>query len=284
MMKRKILAVVLPIVGCATVVGSGFSAWYFGQDVFTGDNGNTNVGVEITDEVTASKANLNIDQTATTVTGDRLILDQGGARNYSTDSGIMFGAATATETTATSGEKWEFTVSYVGETQSGETSSVLTIDEIYKAGMRLRFEVSVELKGSLGTYVEFQNGLKLTVNPDIQACDKELTLDDDPGNTNRVVGNYVVTNEQVNGSDATSLDWTFTLGLDTTKKDNGDYSNALLVYKPHTSDENGLTGGKPVASGEPEDMKKALTNSDPEKLTHFVSFNVVACIENDPER
>ena len=30
MMKRKFLAVVLPIVGCATLVGSGFSAWYFG--------------------------------------------------------------------------------------------------------------------------------------------------------------------------------------------------------------------------------------------------------------
>lgn len=284
MMKRKILAVVLPIVGCATVVGSGFSAWYFGEDVFTGENGTTNVGVNITDEVTASKANLKIDQSATTITGDRLILDQGGARNVSTDSGIMFGAATAKETTATSGEKREFTVSYVGETQSGQTPSILTIDEIYKAGMRLRFEVSVELKGALGTYVEFQNGLKLTVNPDISACDKELTLDDDPGNTNRVVGNYVVTNEQVNGSDATSLDWTFTLGLDTTKKPNGDYSNALLVYKQHKSDSNGLTGGKPVAPGEPEDMQAALTNADTGNPTHFVSFNVVANIEDDPLR
>ena len=29
MMKRKILAVTIPVVGCLTVVGAGFSAWYF---------------------------------------------------------------------------------------------------------------------------------------------------------------------------------------------------------------------------------------------------------------
>ena len=35
MLKRKILAAVLPVVAAGTVVGSGFSAWYFGS--LTGD-------------------------------------------------------------------------------------------------------------------------------------------------------------------------------------------------------------------------------------------------------
>ena len=36
MLKRKILAAVLPVVAAGTVVGSGFSAWYFGTLTITG--------------------------------------------------------------------------------------------------------------------------------------------------------------------------------------------------------------------------------------------------------
>ena len=49
MMKRKFLAVVLPIVGCATVVGSGFSAWYF-SDTLTSGNKESNLVSLVTPE------------------------------------------------------------------------------------------------------------------------------------------------------------------------------------------------------------------------------------------
>ena len=49
MMKRKFLAVVLPIIGCATVVGSGFSAWYFDEGVAKGDGGSTSINVNVTE-------------------------------------------------------------------------------------------------------------------------------------------------------------------------------------------------------------------------------------------
>ena len=80
MMKRKLLAVVLPLVGCATVVGSGFAAWYFGDTVGNGAVGKLNPNVNITAE---------IDSQNTTLTGSftsegmptLLILDQGPAKD-----------------------------------------------------------------------------------------------------------------------------------------------------------------------------------------------------------
>ena len=47
MMKRKFLAVVLPIIGCATVVGSGFGAWYFGEVTGVNDDDSFHLGIDV---------------------------------------------------------------------------------------------------------------------------------------------------------------------------------------------------------------------------------------------
>ena len=280
MMKRKFLAVVLPIIGCATVVGSGFSAWYFGEYVENGTNGSFTIGINVTEEVEASKGNLIINSNATNIDdattidevvyGARLVLDQGGARNNNDDSGIMFGDESSTATKETDGKVWAFTVSY------DDTAGGTGINEIYDAGLRIRINLSIELKGNLKDYITFQNPV-----PTVSVSPSGLTGTDDPvtltGEGTTRSGEYIITDEQVNRSETTAS-WTFGLGVDTKKKENGDYSNALLKYLPHQHDHTGVyNGGKPNHEGEPEIMEGKLNDAS-------IEFKVTAFIEDDPTR
>ena len=73
MKKRKILMLTLPLVGVATIVGSGFSAWYFNSTAVTPVDGK--IGVSITNKTT----------TTGTLSSDlgsaKLVLDQGGSKS-----------------------------------------------------------------------------------------------------------------------------------------------------------------------------------------------------------
>lgn len=306
MMKRKFLAVILPIIGCATVVGSGFSAWYFGEVETTGDNGLASVSVTVTDEIKSAKGALKYvpltDEKGELLTADEgvLVLDQGGANNESLDSGIMFGDGTEKETVENT-LSWQFKMSYVGNNN-------LTIFDIYDAGLWLRFEVSVELKGSLGKYVTFQDSISLGVTPssasfkDGGAFDSTLSLKTDKSNENKIVGNYEIDNDTIKKlqGEGTSLDWTFKLDLSTKAKqitnedksevERTDYSNALLKYESNVSTKDEATepegeatytlkGGKPLHTGEPEQM-----NSDLTLTSSQIDFKVVGYIEDDPTR
>lgn len=73
MIKRKILMVTLPLIGVATIVGSGFSAWYFNT---TGVAPITNkIGVTVTEKhITAGVLSSDLPSTA------KLVLDQGGSK------------------------------------------------------------------------------------------------------------------------------------------------------------------------------------------------------------
>lgn len=303
MMKRKFLAVVLPIIGCATVVGSGFSAWYFGQDVANGANDSTNIGINVTEEVKASTANLKINLDATTIDGvekddgsedgsekekdGRLVLDQGGARNESVDSGIMFGKDTSTVTTVTGDKFWAFTVSYDGT--AGGTGSHLTIDEIYDAGLRIRIEMKVTIGTTLYKYIDYQNSLPefdvaasvggLGTNPTTATFEKR--------EDNVITADYIVNSDALVGDELEQLSLDFKLDLNTkeTKVMNEeeseveriDYSNNLFVYKENKVVENVYEGGKPKSSDQ-------LTKMRSEAGSDSVTFSVIAHIEADPTK
>ena len=303
MMKRKFLAVVLPIIGCATVVGSGFSAWYFGTDVVNGDNGSTSIGINVTEEVKAAKGSLKIDLKDTTIDGveknpgegknGRLVLDQGGARNGSVDSGIMFGDDTSTATTATgvataAGDKvWAFTVSYDGSVGGTIEDPItlkdpLTIGEIYDAGLRIRINLSITINGDLGKYITFQNPVP-TVNVAPSGSigtNTPVTLTGEE-DSNMRSGDYIITYEQAKDSVLSEASWDFKLDVNTTKKGN-DYSNALLQYRERDYSDGTYKGGKPGAVGEPKSMEDDLTN-DEENPSNIV-FAVKAFIEDDTDR
>lgn len=299
MMKRKFLAVVLPIVGCATVVGSGFAAWYFNDDVVKGTGGSTNIGINVTDEVEASEGNLKINLNATTIDGEgnngRLVLDQGGARNDSVDSGIMFGNDTSTVTTATDDKFWAFTVSYDG-TLNDTAEDPLTIDEIYDAGLRIRVEMTVTIDSTLNKYIDYQvqddDFPKFTVNTttkeDLGSNSTEATFGEPVyGSSSAVItANYVVDATKLGESVTNKLDLNFSLDLNTYEKEiknedgskviRKDYSNKLFVYKQNKTSGGTYTEGKPV-NGDQLTTMKGETFSP-------VAFKVVAHIEADPDK
>ncbi len=249
----------------------------FRDTVTTGDSGSTAINVEVTDEIKDASGTLSVDPTASTITNKFLILDQGGPKNDSLDSGIMFGDEGATETTATSENagtivnKWDFTVKYEGDG--------LTLGELYDAGLRIRINLTIAIKGDLGRkYITFQDPV-----PTVKVTPSGLTGTDDPvtltGESTSPIrsANYIITDDQVNRSETTAS-WRFELGVDTLKKGN-DYSNALLKYQQRVYADNTYKGGKPGDEGEPLTMKTDLINDDedPSKIV----FSVIAYIEDD---
>ena len=276
MMKRKILAVTIPVVGCITVVGAGFSAWYFSDDIVAGGNGSTQVNVNVTKEVEASQGNLTVD-TSKTVLGTALILDQGGPKNYNVDSGIMFGDAGATETTVNENAEWNFTVTFTGDQN-------LTLDKIYDAGLRVRIVAEISLGGNLKDYVEFKEGLSLTGSSNSDGA--TVSMKKNEKDETKLQGEYIVADP--NGGNVQKADWTFEMTAHTTKEQSEsgysgyNYSNELLKYKTSSEKqvdtEDGPTmkpTGKPDATGEPEKMESDLAGAN-------ITFNVTAYIEDDP--
>ena len=270
MMKRKILAVTIPVVGCLTVVGSGFSAWYFGEKIDTGSNGQSIVNVNVTEEVKASQGELTINTSGTNL-GTTLILDQGGPKNYSLDSGIMFGESTAKETTVNTDAKWHFTVTFTGY-QEGDQK--LTLDKIYDAGLQVRISAEISLGGNLKDYVEFKDNLTLSVTP---TGDGQTVRMDKNEDGTKLQGEYIVTD--ANAGNVQTAVWTFEMTAKTTKSGDN-YSNELLRYKASSgaNDEVETTPtGKPNATGEPEKMGLALADAK-------ITFNVTARIEDNPNK
>ena len=217
MMKRKLLAVVLPLVGCTTVVGSGFAAWYFGDTVGNGAVGKLNPNVNITAE---------IDSQNTTLTGSftsegmptLLILDQGPAKddgsvNDDVTQGIAFASKPKSAIESSEDVKdFVFTVNYEG----GENSLKDLKDD---GNYRIRVEVKIDLTALKG-YVELVDNAQVvvaeTASDTIDGAYRDFT-----GANNIYTANYYAPTDDP----STNANWTFTLGLSTTG-----YKNELLKY------------------------------------------------------
>lgn len=220
MMKRKILAVVLPLVGCTTVVGSGFAAWYFGDTIGNGGDGKLSPNVNITAE---------IDSQTTTLTGSYnsegmptyLILDQGpanaadGLPNKDVTQGIAFASEPKSVIKSSEDAKdFVFTVNYEG----GETS----LAELKNKGnYRIRVEVKIDLTALKG-YVDLASTAKVTVGGTTSDTTNSLEKTFDEVDENIYTATYIAptTDDTVK-----TAQWTFTLGLSTTE-----YRNELLKY------------------------------------------------------
>ena len=230
MMKRKLLAVVLPLVGCATVVGSGFSAWYFGNSINAGDPAKFGATVNITGEV---------DTGTTILTGSyskenmptHLILDQGpanadGSANDVATQGIAFasGVKNAIKSNETV-KPFEFTVDYNG----GEK----TLHDLHTDGnYRVRVEIKIDLTALQG-YVDLVSDAKVAIE---KSTSEELepsvgTFTEVKDKDNIYTANYIAPTDDTSN---TTHQWTFTLALLTEN-----YKNKLLKYadtmKPTTS-------------------------------------------------
>lgn len=267
MMKRKLLAVVLPLVGCATVVGSGFAAWYFGDIEADGANPKAAItSVNVTKEVMSAKGLLNLESTTDTVDGQFLVLDQGGIKSDETQ-GIMIGTVDDNETKAKSGVDYSFTLTW-GSTGDGEKVDLF---QIYEAGMKVQLTVTIELTGNLSNYIEMVSKYSLKYGDGV-AIAKEFTAKDN------IYTAVWEPEEPVSGT--TNASWNFNLGFDTNEK----LQNEAFKYKKYAAGKDGAFTGKPSNKGEPAKMANDLAGSSEEegepKEAATVKINVVAKLVN----
>ena len=245
MMKRKLLAVVLPLIGCATVVGSGFAAWYFGEIETTGSNTAAQVNVNVTKEVMHADRLLKLESTKDEINGKTLVLDQGGIKSDEY-KGIMIGEATDTETVAKTGDdgvNYDFTLTWGGSTDEGVPVPVDLL-KIYEAGMEVRLTVTITLGDPLSDYIELVPGYSLNCPGSIKKA-----FDGPDGK----VYTAVWTAEKP-VMETTTATWNFNLGFDTS----ADLKNEAFKYiAPDTEGK----PGKPNESGEPLAMYNKVKNS-----------------------
>ena len=259
MMKRKFLAVILPIIGCATVFGSGFGAWYFGETTNDNGSGSFGVNIDITKEVNDATNSLTVGGDVGKLKGYKLLLDQGGYANKDKlYSGIMFTNETPTpvQVKDTSGIDWNFTVEY--------NSTSTSIKQLYEAGLQIRFEFKITLSEGkddvsegLNGYIEVKKGVAVGITSttgSLNASSTEFASSDD--------GVTYSAQHILNGSglDTKNEVYKFTLDMDTTGKEN-EFKNALFQYKQ-----------KPQNSGAYQAMTTALKDAK-------ITFSVIAHLE-----
>lgn len=258
MMKRKLLAVVLPLIGCATVVGSGFAAWYFGDTIGNGAVGKLSPNVNITAE---------IDSESTTLTGSYtsegmptyLILDQGPAKadglaNDDVTQGIAFASEEKSAIKSSENVKdFVFTVNYNGVEKS-------LADLKNEGNYRIRVEVKIDLTALQG-YVDLASTAKVTMDETESDSinGEDLTFGEVGEDSNIYTANYYAPTNDA----SKTAEWTFTLGLSTTG-----YKNELLKY---------AEGMKPTSHPEYVTMTNAIKEG-----TQQINITATAYLEIDP--
>lgn len=157
MMKRKILAVTIPVVGCLTVVGAGFSAWYFSTATGKATD-EFGVNINVTEEVKDTKDTLKIvnSNANTDLKNNHLILDQGGFSNKEdATKGIMFATSKVNETVDRA-VSYTFNLVFTGDAD-------LTLNKIYDAKMEVALSVSFDLGANLSQYITPVSGAHLEI-------------------------------------------------------------------------------------------------------------------------
>ena len=268
-MKRKFLAVVLPIVGCATLVGSGFSAWYFGNVAVDGSN--AGLTIDVTEEI-GSTLKIEIAENSTVKNGTYLILDQGssvvGDGGYE-KKGIMFNADDSLgEIPANQPASLIINATY--------NDSQLSLDKVAANGLELVATIKISLSETLVQYVDVIQGTNFVVT-DTNSPSVEKYTDLTPGKSEGFkTYTYVYRPDLSALTGLHSETWTFTLdvGVD-------NYENAYLNYLSRVAQAGTYSGGKPESSADLSSMTDALTK-DSTAGDHFkieMSFEMLPVSE-----
>ncbi len=210
-MKRKLFISLLSTVGGLAIIGSGFSAWYFGNDTVAGANSDISVIVE---PLASQLGTITADDT----TKYNLILDQGGYRNKENlDAGISIKNET----------------DYVQTIGATYTLTKDNIENVYNAGLVGTFTAIVTIKSDLAKYINFKDSFN-----DTNVTSSNIKTDNTTGDFVRTFTKTVeITNDYTN--DVTS---TFTFHVDTNSET---LVNEGFIYtsKPKTKDDysNGIS-------------------------------------------
>ncbi len=234
-MKRKLLIGALAFVGGLTVVGSGFSAWYFGSTELTKDNAINHYVTDIADNI-GTLTDLN--------ESDKLyiILDQGGYKNASdATKGVSI---TKSETTPTDEELGDEVTTIGAKYEISKENFVTLHDAGIKKGT---FTATLSLSTAAQTY------LKFVASPSVS------------------VDTTVVTG----GLTRTDTTLTYTYDVDFTATVTDDYSKSFTFDSSTTDTVNALLqyNTKPATKEAYEAMKTALGTES--LLTINYSFKIV---------
>lgn len=233
MMKRKILAVTIPVVGCITVVGAGFSAWYFDAAV-TNSSESSALNTFVTEKVESKDVALSFtNSNKDAVLDDKyLILDQGGVNNTDPTVGIMIADSKLNETVADPVEKprkYNFTVKF-GKDSSEGTSSKLTLNSIYDAHMELSVTVEIDLSDRLYQYVTLVGGasMKVSYTQNTGENSETITFDDTDGD-HKWTATYTLKAgklDDLSTEPISQFEWDFEIDLSTS----AELKNSLFRY------------------------------------------------------
>ena len=260
MMKRKFLAVILPIVGCATLVGSGFSAWVFSEQNASKKYDDFGTTIDVTEKVVTgdSTLSINLAERGTIKDGTYLVLDQGGANtddsNYN-NKGIMFSDTKIADVVA---NDIDLIVNASYDNQN------LALNRLAENGMFIEINVTISLSKILLNYVNVDTNdeFKVTDGVSLNATTtRSLPADSSDGAFTEYKYSYkpILTDDT-----STVKTWTLTLDLAT----DDDLINSYLTYKSRTQDDTGAyTGGKPTTPSEYDTMSGLLDNKG--SGTHF---------------
>ena len=245
-MKRKFLAIVLPIVGCATLVGSGFSAWYFGAQVGTAVDywqGN----ITITDPVTNDENVISLEKatTNTLVTGDYVLLDQG--TTVINDSEYLqrgIGFYTPGEDGAKKNAVEQ--VSKIYAIKANYKNELQTLKGLYDNQMQIVITIDISVNQTLDNYINLDTSKKATItstvdtfNETTKGFESSVTVEN---GFNVYTIKYV---PNISATEEKNVDWTLSLDLST----GANKENNLFFYETN----------KPKTKKQLDDMSDALT-------------------------
>lgn len=257
MMKRKFLAVVLPIVGCATLVGSGFSAWYFGTtaNVPLGWDSTVDVTPDISKEDGVVKI-ANKQGTEYLQDGEHFILDQGTVDTSKPAEyakvGIAFveapseGTQLPTVIPDSSTTKWAVDVTYNNDNQS--------LANLYNNEMEVVVTMTISVHNILEKYIVLDTNQKFDLTSTDTSAYPDTELSFNPSTTQD--NGYTVYTLQytptIKNVDLTNVTWTIELDMSTEYK-----ANKLFSYEVSTVAEDSKVK-KPTSSAELKTMSDNL--------------------------
>lgn len=275
MLKRKILAAVLPVVAAGTVVGSGFSAWYFGS--IGGDGYNPSFSVEVTpgtknggtfkaywNSVSSDTSNEidNVNDKA------KLVLDQGTYDNLNDENAgisFMYTKDTGANPTYTNIDK----IIFVYQNADFKILS--------DAGLSVKVSFSIELDEKLSKFVQFK--LADNVAMDNNFCtDIAMSVPEENTAKTKIEGSVTLSTGAGNYNEL-SMSWTWVFNfMESQNYVTQDYQNKLLKYY-NNSDHGQVTEGqtesnsyaKPNNLESHKKMKELLANSE---LSFSASYSI----------
>lgn len=284
MLKRKVLAVTLPLLAGVAIVGSGFAAWHFEEANL--QNKNVGIGVNITDEVKISGTKIQLEYSTLsapdsykelpTAAKTRVVLDQGKREKVGLDTtglsdintGISFEIDADGAGVTNTWETLHSIRAYIIEETEGQ------IQKLYNAGYKINFNYEVKFDATLMKYVQTKSTSNWATNGQLNGQTGTFTGSADI-KAEKVDGNKFIINGQTGA-------FTLKFNSEKTTSNGHDYlsNNSVLQYYADTKGDEHFK--KPSTSAEYTKMVETLKPLTGESATNAVSIKFNASlIDND---